>query len=111
MLLFQFIRFGGNDVASLASLCAEVVEYWNDLAVNFGSHLPNVTSELRLVTPLEGQVFDDAMMRPRIAVLQLILDLRWWYCLFNIYCILVFFCSGVALGVGSIQFPDNYGLI
>ena len=74
--VFQFIRVGGTDVALLASLCAEIVEYWNDLAVNFGTHRPNVTSELRLVTPLEGQVSDDAMMRPRFAVLRFILDLR-----------------------------------
>ena len=47
----------------------------NDLAVYFGTHRPHVTSELRLVTPLEGQVFDDAMMRPRFAVLRFILDL------------------------------------
>ena len=52
---------------------AEGCEYWNDLAVYFGTQRPNVTSELRLVTPLEGQVFDDAMMRPRFAVLRLIL--------------------------------------
>ena len=74
--MFQFIRIGGTDVTVLASLCAEIVEYWNDLAVYFGTHRPNVTSELRLVTPLEGQVFDDAMMRPRFAVLRFILDLR-----------------------------------
>ena len=74
--VLQFIRFGGSDVVVLASLCTEVVEHWNDLAVYFGTHRPNVTSELRLVTPLEVQVFDDAMMRPRFAVLRLILDLR-----------------------------------
>ena len=62
-------------MVSLAALCAEVVEYWNDLADYFGTHRPHVTSELRLVTPLEGQVFDDAMMRPRFAVLRFILDL------------------------------------
>ena len=67
--MFQFIRFGGNDVALLGSLFAEVVDYWNDLAVYFGTRRPNVTSELRLVTSLEGQLFDDAMMRPRFAVL------------------------------------------
>ena len=32
-------------MALLASLCVEVVEYWNDLAVYFGTHRPNVTSE------------------------------------------------------------------
>ena len=74
--MFQFIRIGGTDVTVLASLCAEIVEYWNDLAVYFGTHRPNVTSELRLVTTLEGQVFDDAMMRPHFAVLRFILDLR-----------------------------------
>ena len=74
--VFQFIRVGGTDVALLASLCAEIVEYWNDLAVYFGTHRPNVTSELHLVTPLEGHVFDDATMRPRFAVLRFILDLR-----------------------------------
>ena len=70
------MRVGGSDVASLASLCAGVVEYWKDLAVFFGTHRGHVTSELRLVTPLEGQVFDDAMMRPRFAVLRFILDWR-----------------------------------
>ena len=75
LLLLQFILVGGSDVVSLAALWAEVVEYWNDLAVYFGTHRPHVTSELRLVTPLEGQVFDDAMMRPRFAVLRFILDL------------------------------------
>ena len=73
---FYLWYVGGSDVASLASLCSEVVEYWNDIAVYFGTHRPHVTSELRLVTPLEGQVFDDAMMRPRFAVLRFILDLR-----------------------------------
>ena len=31
----------------LASVCLEVVDYWNDLAVYFGTHRPGVTSELR----------------------------------------------------------------
>ena len=75
LLLLQFILVGGSDVVSLAAFCAEVVEYWNDLAVHFGTHRPRVTSELRLVTPFEGHVFDDAMMRPRFAVLRFILDL------------------------------------
>ena len=74
--VFQFIRVGGTDVALLAPLCAAIVEYWNDLAVYYGTHRPNVTSELRLVTPLVEQIFDDAMMRPRFAVLPFILDLR-----------------------------------
>ena len=51
------------------------MEYWNDLALYFGTHRPNVTSELRLITPLEVQVFEDAMIRPRFAILRLVLDL------------------------------------
>ena len=63
-------------MVTMAALCVEVVEYWNDLGAYFGTHRPHATSELRLVTPLEVQVFDDAMMRPRFAVLWFILDTR-----------------------------------
>ena len=59
----------------MAKTCAEVVEYWNDLALYFGRNRPNITSELRVITPLEKQVFDDAMIRPRFAVLRPVLDL------------------------------------
>ena len=51
------------------------MEYWNDLSLYFGTHRPNVTSELRPITPLEIQVFEDAMIRPRFAILRLVLDL------------------------------------
>ena len=60
----------------LASVCSEVVDSWNDLAVHFGTHRPGVTSELRPIPSLEGQVFDDPLIRPRFAVLRLVLDLR-----------------------------------
>ena len=62
-------------MAQLALVCAEVVDYWNDLALYFGTHRPGVTSELRPITPLESQVFEDALIRPRFAVLRLVLDL------------------------------------
>ena len=52
-----------------------MVDYWNDLALYFGTHRPGVTSELRPITPLESQVFEDALIRPRFAVLRLVLDL------------------------------------
>ena len=73
--VLQYVRCGGSDVAQLAKVCTEVVEYWNDLALYFGTHRPNVTSELLVITPLEKQVFDDAMVRPRFAVLRVVLDL------------------------------------
>ena len=60
----------------LASVCSEVVDYWNNLAVFFGTHRPGVTSELRPIPPLEGQVFEDPLIRPRFTVLRLVLDLR-----------------------------------
>ena len=59
--------------ALLASLCAEIVEYWNDLAVYFGTYRTKLMSELRLVSTLEVHVFDDAMMRPCFVVLWLVL--------------------------------------
>ena len=62
-------------MSQLALVCAEVVNYWNDLALYFGTHRPGVTSELRPITPLESQVFEDALIRPRFAVLRLVLDL------------------------------------
>ena len=34
-----------------------------------------MTSELRPITPLESQVIEDALIRPRFAVLRLVLDL------------------------------------
>ena len=58
----------------LASVCSEVVEHWNDLAVYFDTHRPGVTSELRPIPPLEGQVFEVPLIR--FAVLRLVLDLR-----------------------------------
>ena len=73
--VFQYVRCGGDDVTQLAKVCAEIVDYWNDLALYFGTHRPNVTSELLVITPLEKQVFDDAMVRPRFAVLRVVLDL------------------------------------
>ena len=62
-------------MSQLALICAEVVDYWNDLALYFGTHRPGVTSELRPITPLESQVFEDALIRPRFAVLRFVLDL------------------------------------
>ena len=62
-------------MSQLALVCAEVVDYWNDLALYFGTHRPGVTSELRPITPLESQVFEDALIRTRFAVLRLVLDL------------------------------------
>ena len=41
----------------------------------FGIHKPGVTSELQPIPPLEGQVFEDPLIRPRFAVLRLVLDL------------------------------------
>ena len=52
-----------------------MVDYWNDLALYFGTHRPGVTSELRPITPLESQVIVDAVIWPRFAVLRLVLDL------------------------------------
>ena len=62
-------------MSQLAHVCAEVVDYWNDLALYFGTHRPGVTSELRPITLLESQVFEDALIRPRFAVLRLVLNL------------------------------------
>ena len=62
-------------MSQLALVCAEVVDYWNDLALYFGTHRPCVTSELRPITPPESQVFEDALIRPRFAILRLVLDL------------------------------------
>ena len=62
-------------VVELAKTCVEVVEYWNDLALYFGTNRPNITSEVRVIIPLEKQVFDVAMIRPRFAVLRPVLDL------------------------------------
>ena len=56
-------------------MCGEVVEQWNELALHFGDTRPAATSELMIVTPLEKQVFEDAMVRPRFAILRLVLDL------------------------------------
>ena len=58
----------------LATLCAEVVEHWGDLSVYFGSNRSTVTYELRVVAQIETQVFDDALVGPRFAVLPFILD-------------------------------------
>ena len=72
---FQFIRSGGDDISQLARVCGEAVEQWNELALHFGDTRPAATSELMIVTPLEKQVFEDAMVRPRFAILRLVLDL------------------------------------
>ena len=56
-------------------MCGEVVEQWNVLALHFGNTRPAITSELMVLTPLERQVFEDAMVRPRFAILRLVLDL------------------------------------
>ena len=56
-------------------MCGEVVEQWNELALHFGNTRPAVTSELMVMMPLEKQVFEDAMLRPRFAILRLVLDL------------------------------------
>ena len=64
-------------------MCGKVVEHWNELALHFVSTRPAITSELIVVTPLEKQLFDDAMIRPRFAILRLVLDL-------SVYTMIVF---------------------
>ena len=68
-----------------------MVDYWNDLALYFGTHRPGVTSELRPITSLESQVFEDALNWPRFAILRLVLDLSEYGFMCS--------CSGTRLGV------------
>ena len=61
-------------IPDLASLCAELVQRWDDLGVYFGVHRAVGGLETRNMTSMETQVFNDAMARPRFAVLKFILE-------------------------------------
>ena len=73
-MLLQYVQYEELDVQHLATLFPEVVEHWGDLSVYFGSNRSTVTSELRVAAPIKTQVFDDASVPSRFAVLRFILD-------------------------------------
>ena len=61
-----------------------------------------MTSELRPITLLESQVFEDALIRPRFAVLRLVLDLSEYGFMCS--------CSETRLGVRVAVYSAIYGL-
>ena len=80
LLTFQYVQYGESGVQRLATICAEIFEQWSVLSVYFGCNRPSVTSGLQVTAPIETQVFDDALVRPRFAVFRFILDRSVWLC-------------------------------
>ena len=74
LLSFQYVQYGDSGVQRIATICAEIVEQWSSLSVYFGCNRSSGTSEVRVTSPIETQVFDYALVRPRFAVLRFILD-------------------------------------
>ena len=74
VLLFQFVRGGANRFQELSSLITEVVERWDDPEPYFGVHRSNTVAETPNIASMETQVFNDAMTRPRFAVLKFLAE-------------------------------------
>ena len=68
------MRGGAERFQELTALCTELVERWDDLGAYFGAHLSNTVSETRNIASMETQVFNDAMKRPRFAVLKFLAE-------------------------------------
>ena len=67
---------GADDVRSTALLFREVVDRWSELGAYFGTHRPTVVAEARSHSTLESQLFDDALILPRFAVVAFLYETR-----------------------------------
>ena len=74
LILFYFVRGGAARFQELSALCTELVERWDDLGAYFGVHRSNTVSETRNIASMETQVFNDALSRPRFAVLKFLAE-------------------------------------
>ena len=68
------MRGGVNQFREFSTLSAELVERWDDLGAYFGVHRANTSAETSNIASMETQVFNDAMTRPRFAVLKFLAE-------------------------------------
>ena len=73
-MVFQYVQTGCDDVSSMAELLRQVVDRWSELGAYFGTHRPAVVAEVRSHSTLESQLFDDALVLPRFAVVAFLYE-------------------------------------
>ena len=61
--------------SELSQVCAELVERWDDVSLDFGTHHPTVSTEFTAGPTFDVHIFEDCFSRPRFAVLKHLLSI------------------------------------